>query len=312
MTISSTTPELSVVVPVFNEEENLPELQNRLQTVLDELFERWEIIYVDDGSSDASVELIRQFHQDEPQVKLIRLSRNFGHQAALNAGLDFAEGDGVVMMDADLQDPPELLRDLTSEWRNGGEVVYAIRSHREGSAMKRVAYRGFYRLYHRLASIDVPLDSGDFCLVDRQVADAIRTLPESQRFLRGLRSWVGFHQVGVPYDRPERFAGEPKYGFRGLVKLAMDGLLGFSATPLRMSSLLGFVTALAGVLYILFAVGSRVRTGNIPEGWTSTVALILVLGGVQLLVIGIVGEYLARVFEETKRRPSYVIRDRIT
>jgi dolichol-phosphate mannosyltransferase len=307
-----TLPELSVVIPVYNEEQNLDELHRRLTGVLSGLSERWEILYVDDGSSDASVDIIREQHAQDERVKLIRLSRNFGHQAALNAGLDHAAGDAVIMMDADLQDPPEVLVDFVEQWRQGAEVVYGIRQHRQGNLAKRAGYHVFYRIYHRLADIDVPLDSGDFSLLDRKVADAIRDLPESQRFLRGLRSWVGFDQVGVGYDRPERFAGEAKYSFTGLVKLAIDGLFSFSATPLRVSSLLGLITAVTGVGYVLFALSARVKTGDIPEGWTSTVAIILILGGVQLLMIGIVGEYLARVYSESKRRPSYVVRERIT
>jgi dolichol-phosphate mannosyltransferase len=310
MTTTDESPELSVVIPIYNETENLDELQTRLADVLNELTERWEIVYVDDGSRDGSVEVIRAFRDAEPRVKLLRLSRNFGHQAALNAGLDHAHGDAVIMMDGDLQDPPEVLVDLVKHWRSGAEVVYGIRQHRQGNVAKRAGYRAFYRLYRRLADVKVPLDSGDFCLIDRQVADAIRALPESQRFLRGLRSWVGFEQVGVAYDRPERFAGEAKYGFTALVRLAVDGLLSFSATPLRLSSVFGFFTALAGIGYLLFAFVARVRTGDIPEGWTSTVALILIIGGVQLLMIGIVGEYLARVYSEAKHRPSYIIRDR--
>lgn len=305
-------PELSVVIPVYNEEENLEVLQQRLAAVLDDLTDRWEVVYVDDGSRDRSVAMIKAHHAADPRVKLIRLSRNFGHQAALNAGLDHARGDAVIMMDADLQDPPEVLPRFVAAWRDGAEVAYGIREHRQGNVAKRAGYRTFYRLYRRLADIDVPLDAGDFCLMDRVVVDAVVALPESQRFLRGLRSWVGFEQVGVAYDRPDRHAGEPKYSVTGLIRLAVDGLLSFSATPLRMSSLLGLATAAAGVLYILFALAARLRTGDIPEGWTSTVAIILVLGGVQLLMIGIVGEYLARVYAETKARPSYIVRERIT
>lgn len=305
-------PELSVVIPVYNEEENVGPLLERLTAVLDGLTDRWEVLFVDDGSRDRSVALIRAARDDEPRVKLIRLSRNFGHQAALNAGIDHATGEAVILMDADLQDPPEVLPDLVQAWRDGAEVAYGIRRRREGNVVKRAGYRVFYRLYRRLADIDVPLDSGDFCLMDRVVVDALVALPESQRFLRGLRSWVGFEQVGVPYDRPERHAGEPKYSFTGLIKLAVDGLLSFSAIPLRMASLLGLVTAFAGVVYIMFALASRLRTGDIPEGWTSTIAIVLVLGGVQLLMIGVLGEYLARVYAETKGRPSYIVRERLS
>lgn len=303
-------PQLSVVIPVFNEEENLDELHGRLLTVLGSLALDFEIVYVDDGSKDRSVAMIEEFRARDPRVRLLRLSRNFGHQAALNAGLDHAGGDAVVLMDADLQDPPELLETFVARWRDGAEVVYGVRRHREGSLFKRAAYRIFYRLYRAMADMDVPLDAGDFCLLDRQVADAIRDLPERQRFLRGLRSWVGFEQVGVDYDRPDRFAGEPKYRLSGLVRLAVDGLLSFSVTPLRLSSLLGFGVAIAGVLYVMFAVVARIFSGSVPAGWTSIVAIVLILGGVQLIMVGIVGEYLARVYSESKERPSYVVRDR--
>jgi glycosyltransferase involved in cell wall biosynthesis len=303
-------PGISVVIPVFNEDENLDELQGRLTTVLDATGLTYEIVYVDDGSKDRSVAMIKAFHERDCRVRLIRLSRNFGHQAALNAGLDHARGDAVVLMDADLQDPPELLTTFVERWRAGAEVVYGVREHREGSLLKRCGYHVFYRVYRSLADIDVPLDAGDFCLLDRQVADAIRDLPERQRFLRGLRSWVGFEQEGVPFDRPERFAGEAKYTLSGLVKLALDGLLSFSVIPLRLSSMLGFGLALAGVVYVAFAVIARIMSGSIPAGWTSIVAIVLVLGGVQLIMIGIVGEYLARVYSESKERPAYIIRDR--
>ncbi len=303
-------PQISVVIPVFNEEENLDELHGRLISVLDATGSTYEIVFVDDGSKDRSVAMIKAFHEADARVRLIRLSRNFGHQAALNAGLDNARGDAVVLMDADLQDPPELLTAFIERWRAGAEVVYGVREHREGSVLKRSAYHVFYRLYRALADIDVPLDAGDFCLLDRQVADAIRDLPERQRFLRGLRSWVGFEQEGVPFDRPERFAGEAKYTMSGLVKLAFDGLFSFSVIPLRLSSMLGFGVAIAGVVYVGFAVIARILSGSVPAGWTSIVAIILVLGGVQLIMIGIVGEYLARVYSEAKERPSYIIRDR--
>lgn len=302
-------PEISVVIPVFNEEENLSELQTRLTQVLGATVSSYEIVYVDDGSRDRSVEMIRKYNAKDPRVRLVRLSRNFGHQAALNAGLEQACGLAVVFMDADLQDPPELLPEFIDEWRHGAEVVYGVRRLRDSTLVKRVAYSGFYRVYRALAEIDVPLDSGDFALLDRQVADAIRSLPEHQRFLRGLRSWVGFEQVGVTYDRPDRFAGAAKYGFRALFRLAVDGLISFSALPLRLASLLGFVTAAVGVAYIAFAVIARMASGDIPEGWTSIVAIVLVLGGVQLLMIGIMGEYLARVYIEAKARPSHIVRE---
>lgn len=305
---TGSSPQVSVVIPVYNEHENLPELQGRLTTVLEATGLTYEIVYVDDGSKDESVEMVEAFRDDDARVRLVRLSRNFGHQAALNAGLDHAQGDAVIMMDADLQDPPELLTEFIARWRDGAEVVYGVREHRQGSVPKRIAYRLFYRLYRALADIDVPLDAGDFCLLDREVADAIRSLPERQRFLRGLRSWVGFDQVAVAFDRPDRFAGEPKYQLSGLVKLALDGLLSFSVAPLRLASALGFGVAIAGVVYVAFALVARMLSGSVPAGWTSIVAIMLVLGGVQLIMIGIVGEYLARVYSESKERPTYVVR----
>jgi dolichol-phosphate mannosyltransferase len=299
---------LSVVIPVLDEEDNLPELHRALTEVLSGLG-TYEIVFVDDGSEDSSAEIVLDLAERDPSVKLVRFSRNFGHQAALSAGLDHAAGQAVVFMDADLQDPPQLLVELVEQWQAGGEVVYAIRTKRQAPPLKRAAYFLFYRLFQRLAEMDVPLDSGAFCLMDRRVADAIRSLPERNRFLPGLRSWVGFRQVGVPYDRPERRAGEAKYTTRRLVKLALDGLLSFSSFPLRLASYLGFFTSALGVLYTLFAVFARLFVGELPAGWTSTIAILLTVSGVQLIMTGVLGEYLARTYEETKGRPLYVVRD---
>lgn len=301
-------PFLSVVVPVLNEEENLPELYQALLEVLGPLG-TYEILFIDDGSDDASSEIVLSLAGDDPSVKLVRLSRNFGHQAALSAGLDHARGRGVVFMDADLQDPPRLLVKLVERWQAGGEVVYAYRTKRQAPPLKRAGYFLFYRLFQRLAEMDVALDSGAFCLIDRQVADAVRALPERNRFLPGLRSWVGFRHVGVPYERPERLAGEAKYTTRKLVRLALDGLLSFSSFPLRLASYLGFFTSALGVLYTLFAVFARLFVGELPAGWTSTIAILLTVSGVQLIMTGVLGEYLARTYEEAKGRPLYVVRE---
>lgn len=302
------TPRLSVVIPVLDEEENLPILYRALAEQLRELGS-YEIVFVDDGSQDRSVELILELAERDRSIVLVRFSRNFGHQAALSAGLDHARGDAIVFMDADLQDPPELLAELVRQWDGGGEVVYAYRTKRDAKNWKRVCYFLFYRIFQRLAEMDVPLDSGSFCLIDRQVADAIRSLPERNRFLPGLRSWVGFRQVGVAYERPERLAGEVKYTTRRLIQLALDGLLSFSSFPLRLSSYLGFVTSALGVVYTLFAVVARIFIGELPAGWTSTIAILLTVSGVQLIMMGVLGEYLARTYEEAKGRPLYVVRD---
>lgn len=297
---------VSVVVPAYNEEENLEALWERLRSVLDELGPG-ELVLVDDGSRDRTWELIQRLAASDPRVRGVRLSRNFGHQAALSAGMAEARGEAVCFMDADLQDPPELLHELVRQWREGNQVVYAIRATRKEALPKRAAYRAFYRLYKRLANIDVPLDSGDFALLDRQVVDEILALPEHNRFLRGLRSWVGFRQVGVAYDRDARHAGRPKYTLRSLFRLALDGLVSFSAAPLRLASLLGVLVALAGAAYVGFAVAHRLLAGDVPQGWTSIIAVVLLVGGMQLIVIGVLGEYLARVYDETKGRPNYLV-----
>lgn len=299
-------PLISVILPVLNEQPILAALHQQLSEVLRSLGTH-EIIFVDDGSSDASPETILALRQIDPAVKLLQLSRNFGHQAALSAGLDHARGAAVIFMDADLQDPPQLLAEFVRQWRAGHEVVYAIRTKRKEGALKRLCYYLFYRLLRRVAGIDVPLDSGDFCLIDSRVADALRGLRERSRFLRGLRAWTGFQQVGVSCERAARYSGDPKYTFAKLVKLGLDGLLAFSSLPLRLGSYLGFVTAGAGVVYIVVALVAKVAIGHTPAGWTSIIAIILTLGGVQLLLMGLLGEYLARVYEETKHRPLYIV-----
>ncbi|HVM02476.1 MAG TPA: glycosyltransferase family 2 protein [Acidimicrobiales bacterium] len=297
---------ISVVVPAFNEADNLATLWDRLRPVLDDL-SPGELVVVDDGSSDATWGEVSRLAAGDRRVRGVRLSRNFGHQAAVSAGLAAARGDAVCIMDADLQDPPELLPRLVEEWSRGNQVVYAVRRTRQEGRFRQAGYRWFYRIYRRLADIDVPLDSGDFAVLDRRVVDDLLALPEHNRFLRGLRSWVGYRQVGVPYDRDARHAGAPKYTLRKLTKLALDGLVSFSAAPLRLASVLGMVVALAGGLYVGFAVAARVFFGGVPKGWTSIVAVILTIGGMQLLVMGVLGEYVARVYDETKARPNYLV-----
>lgn len=301
------SPRLSVIVPVFNEEENLPTLYERLTAGLGQLGS-YEIILVDDGSQDRSAEIGLQLAGQDNRVKLVELSRNFGHQAALSAGIDRARGDAVVMMDADLQDPPELLREFVTHWESGNQVVYAIRANRKEGWRTRLCYHVFYRLLHGMADISIPVDAGDFCLMDRVVVDALRALPERNRFLRGLRSWVGFKHVGVVYDRPARHAGKAKFSTRHRVRFAIDGLVSFTTFPLRLTSYLGFFTASMGIVYLGIALVARLVIGHIPDGWTSLIAIILILGGAQLCVTGVIGEYLARVYEETKQRPTYVVR----
>lgn len=299
--------DLSVVVPIHDEEDNIDELLARLVPVLSSIG-TYEIIFVDDLSTDRSRELVLEARSQDPAIKLVELSRNFGHQGALAAGIDHATGRAVVLMDGDLQDPPELLPELVAKWEEGYEVVYAVREKRKEGFVRRAGFHVFYRLLARIAEVEMPLDSGDFCLMDRRVVDAIGDLPESSRFLRGLRGWVGFRQTGVRYDRPARFAGESKYSVLALVKLALDGLVSFSDVPLRLASLVGFVTTLAAFCYLMVAVVARIFGGEVPEGWTSIILVQLLLGGVQLTMMGVVGEYLGRTYHEAKRRPSYVVR----
>jgi dolichol-phosphate mannosyltransferase len=303
---------ISVVLPVYDERESLEALWGRLRPALEQAASGvFEVLFVDDGSGDGSAQILDALHQRDTRCKVIHLSRNFGHQAALQAGLDAARGRAVVMMDADLQDPPELLDRLIQKWREGYEVVYAVRRRRKEGVLKRSAYAFFYRTIKTLAEIDVPLDAGDFCLLDRRVVDALVSLPEHNRFLRGLRSWVGFRQIGVEYERDVRHAGAPKYTLRKLVRLALSGYVGFSAMPLRLASWLGFLAAATGFGFAVWAVGSKLFDIPSPRGWASTLAVMLFVGGVQLVVLGIIGEYLSRVYDEVRRRPIYLVRTRI-
>jgi dolichol-phosphate mannosyltransferase len=297
---------LSVVLPIFNEAENLVSIVDRVQRSLS-MLDSYEIVVVDDGSTDDSVALALDIRRRDTRLKVVQLSRNFGHQAALTAGLTLARGQAVVLMDADGQDPPELLTEFLDRWREGFDVVYGVRRNRKEAAWKRAGYAIFYRLLYRVAELRMPPDAGDFCLMDRRVVDAVVSLPEVGKFLRGLRTWVGYRQVGVEYDRPSRVGGKSKYSLWGLVKLAMDGLLSFSTLPLRIASLLGIATSMLGALYLASVVIARLFAGSVPAGWASVIAVVLLLGGAQLLVIGVLGEYLARVFAESKRRPSFIV-----
>ena len=307
MAAAPACPVLSVVLPVHNEQENLPELHRRLHTALETVGD-YELLFVDDGSKDASAGIVTSLAASDPRVKLVRFSRNFGHQAAMAAGLDHARGQTVVMMDSDLQDPPELITEMLATWRAGADVVYAVRRGRKENLVKRACYHLFYRTVRWLsAPLDVPLDSGDFCLLDRKVVDAIVALSEQKTFLRGLRSWVGFNQKALVYERQARFVGEPKYTFRKLAKLAMDGIIACSSRPLRLASYLGFITLSAAVAYLAVAIAWFCVRGTAPAGWTSLVALILLLGGTQLFVLGVLSEYVARIFDESRARPDYLI-----
>lgn len=307
---------ISVVLPCYNEKDTLPEAHARFTFALDKMGEPWEILVVNDGSHDASSEILKSIHQKDPRWKVINFSRNYGHQAALSCGLAHAAGDAVVLMDLDLQDPPEVLPELIAEWRNGYQVVYAIRKKRKEHFIKRALYFFFYRLLKMVSNIDIPLDSGDFCVMDRQVVDVLNRLPERNRFLRGLRAWVGFRQKGVEYERQERFGGAPKFTYRKLMGLGLDGLFSFSKLPLQLIGYAGIVISSFSFLGAVFFIMHRMLDFKIfgfsPKdvpGTATVVVSILFMGGVQLVCLSIMGEYLGRVFDEVKQRPNWVIKD---
>lgn len=302
---------LSVVVPVYNEEEVLPAFHARLSAVLGTLPCQSEILFVNDGSKDGTAAVLERLAAQDERVKLLALTRNFGHQPALSAGLDHCSGDAVVLIDADLQDPPELIGQFYAKWREGYQVVYGQRRRLEEGFLKRSVYHAFYEILHRLASIDIPLDSGDFSLLDRGIVQTLRQMPERTRFLRGLRSWVGLRQIGIEYERPARHSGSSKYSLAGLFKLAFDGIVSFSTLPLKAALFLGLLVSAAGFAGMLFLIYLRLlHTFDLP-GWTSLMVVVLFLGGIQLITVGIVGEYIARIYEEVKFRPLYLVASRV-
>ena len=300
----------SVVVPIYNEEETFAELTKRLREVMDELDGPAEAVLVDDGSTDSSYQLMVQARAEDARFKIVQLSRNFGHQLAITAGMDLASGKAVIVMDADLQDPPHVILDLAAKWQEGYEVVYAVRQHRDGETrFKKLTAAVFYTLLRRLADIDTPMDVGDFRLIDRKALDAFLSMREHNRYVRGMFSWVGFRQAGVPYNRDSRHAGESKYTFRKMVRLAVNGIIGFSTAPLKLVMSAGFLLAGASVLYGLVAIVLKLAGVHMMPGYTSILVAVTFLSGVQLAVMGMVGQYVARVYDEARGRPLYLIRD---
>jgi len=306
----SSPKKITIVVPFLNEKENLPVLLERVAGVFAGRAEDWELLLVDDGSTDGSAEWAVAQAQANRHVRVVRLSRNFGHQLAITAGLDRSDGDAVVVMDADLQDPPETIGPLIDKWREGHEVVYAVRRSRAGETWsKKFLAAGFYRVFRRLAKVNIPMDAGDFRLVDRCVVDALREMRELHRFMRGLTCWVGFRQASVAYDRAARFAGETKYPVWKSARLAFDAITSFSASPLRWIAVLGVGICIVAALWVLYVmVQAMVNPGSMQKGWASTIAVMVFLGGVQLASIGLLGQYVSRIFEEGKRRPLYLVR----
>jgi dolichol-phosphate mannosyltransferase len=308
---------ISIVIPIYNEEENLDMLYERLVSSSPSWGDDYEVILVDDGSADRSLAMMRGFSERNPRFISLKLSRNFGHQAAISAGLKHAKGEGVVVMDGDLQDPPEELHRFLAKWREGYDVVYAIRTKRKEGFFKKAAYKMFYRILGWVSEIDIPLDSGDFCVMDRKVVDTlVYKMPEQSRFVRGLRAYAGFKQVGVKYERDKRAAGEPKFTFKKLVQLAVDGLLDFSTFPLRMATYLGFLIAIPSFLMGIFFIFHRVLDfkilGYSPQdtpGLATLAVGLFFLSGVMLIIMGIIGEYLGRIYKEVKKRPFFIVEE---
>ena len=303
-------PILSVVAPCFNEEGVLHELYRRISQVLDGSGETWELVLVNDGSRDRTPEIMRELHAQDERVKVVDFARNFGHQIAVTAGMDYAQGDAVVLIDADLQDPPELILEMLAKWREGYEVVYAIRAERKGETwFKEFTAKMFYRIIYKITDINIPMDTGDFRLMDRKVVNALKTMHEKHRFMRGMSVWVGFRQTGVKYVRAERYAGETKYPLKKMLKFAMDGITSFSYFPLQVATYFGFAAALLAVLGILVTIVLRLSGSHAFFGQATTLVSVLFLGGVQLICLGIIGEYLGRIYDEVKGRPLYIVRE---
>ncbi|MCB0080707.1 MAG: glycosyltransferase family 2 protein [Caldilineaceae bacterium] len=302
-------PTFSVVVPIWNEEQVIPELYKRVVDVMDRQEESWELICVNDGSKDGSLKLLLALREQDPRVKVVDFSRNFGHQVAITAGADFAEGDAVIVMDADLQDPPSVIEEMIARWRDGYEVAYAVRTSRVGETRFKLWTASlFYRLLASITDdIDIPLDAGDFRLMDRRVVLAMRQLREKHRFMRGLSSWVGFKQIAVEYERQERFAGETKYPFRKMLRLANNAITSFSYFPLQLATFVGFATAILSAIFIIFVIIARLSGYQSFEGQATTLVMVLFLGGIQLISLGIIGEYLGRIYDEVRGRPLYVV-----
>lgn len=302
----------SVIVPMFNEEEVIEHTYNRLKRVMDCSEEDYELIFVNDGSVDRTAEIVEAICRRDPKVRLIQFSRNFGHQIAISAGMDYAAGQSIVIIDADLQDPPEVILEMLDKWREGYEVVYGKRMKRKGETVfKKVTAKMFYRLLGKMTQVDIPLDTGDFRLIDRKVCDVLKGLKEKNRFVRGLVGWAGFRQTRVEYVREERFAGVTKYPLRKMLRFAADGITSFSHKPLKIASYVGFVLSFSSFVYLFVVLLQKwLELGMVP-GWASIVAINLFFNGIVLMLLGVMGEYIGRIYDETKDRPLYIVREKV-
>ena len=300
----------SIVAPIYNEKENLPELYRRIREVMDSTEEPWELVLVDDGSTDGSTDIIRSLGRQDSRVRPVIFSRNFGHQIAITAGWDYARGAAVVIIDADLQDPPELILEMAKKWKEGYEVVYAVRAEREGESWFKLWTASlFYRVIYRITDVKIPLDTGDFRLMDRKVVNVLKQMRERHRFPRGMSAWVGFKQVGVEYKRAARVAGETKYPFRKMFRLAINAITGFSYFPLQLATYVGFISAGIAAIAIPIVIYMRMTGSQAFFGQATTLIAVLFLGGVQLICVGILGEYIGRLYDEAKGRPLYIVRE---
>lgn len=302
----------SIIVPLFNEELVIEETYKRLKKEMDSCGDSYEIIFVNDGSKDRTAEMARSICRRDPNIKLLSFSRNFGHQIAITAGMDYASGDAVVVIDADLQDPPEVIPQMIAKWKGGYEVVYGQRTERKGETyFKKLSSSLFYRVLRRLTDVEIPVDTGDFRLIDRKVLDALKTLPEKNRYVRGMVSWVGFKQIGIDYVRDERFAGDTKYPLKKMLKFAANGITSFSYKPLKLATYAGCFVSLLSFVYLLYVLYQRlfIPQSTIP-GWASLAIISLFFNGIVLILLGIMGEYIGRIYDEAKARPLYIISDR--
>jgi polyisoprenyl-phosphate glycosyltransferase len=305
-------PIISVVVPVYNEEAVIHESYSRLKVVLEGLNEPYELIFVNDGSRDATTAMIRRICNDDSTVRLIDFARNFGHQTAITAGMDYSTGDAIIVIDADLQDPPEVIPEMIAKWREGFDVVYGQRVQRKGETLfKRFTSAAFYRVLNKLTDVDIPVDTGDFRLIDRKVCDALKQVKERNRYIRGIISWLGFRQTGVEFIREKRFAGETKYPLKKMLRFAFDAITSFSYKPLKLATYAGVTVSLAGFAYLMVVLYQKLFTTSTVTGWASMMAVNLFFNGVVLLMLGIIGEYIGRIYDEAKGRPLYVIREEL-